>query len=281
LDNIKRLYRSDDAMIAGVCAGFAEYIGADPTIVRIFALVMLVILLGTPALVYLALIFVIPRRPLDSSRPIDIKASSTNELSAISNRATTPGAAWVSSNSEAFDAVDPESAGLDGRRTNRGLNTATTFGILLVGFGVIALLGFFVDAFFWLYWPLIIVLVGLITLFTPGYSGWRISRAGYSILLLTVGVALQLWRLDYYGFAVFWYTLFTLWPAGLIGLGLLIIGGAIRRDIFKLAAALLVSLALVIGIWSFGQMGGSYYIKVPVFDQLQINLPDSPFPWRP
>ena len=34
--NTKRLYRSrDDRMIAGVCAGLAEYIDIDPTIVRL------------------------------------------------------------------------------------------------------------------------------------------------------------------------------------------------------------------------------------------------------
>lgn len=34
--NTKRLYRSrDDRMISGVCAGLAEYIDIDPTIVRL------------------------------------------------------------------------------------------------------------------------------------------------------------------------------------------------------------------------------------------------------
>ncbi|MDR0458979.1 MAG: PspC domain-containing protein [Coriobacteriales bacterium] len=280
LDNIKRLYRSDDAMIAGVCAGFADYFGFDPTIVRIFAVVLLVMLLGTPALLYLALVFIMPKRPLDSSRPIDIKASVNSEMSAIGNRTTTPGAAWVSSNSEAFDAVDPKLSGTNGRRANRGISTAVTFGMLLVGFGIIAMLGLMVDPFFWLYWPLIIILVGLITLCTPGYNGWRVARAGYSVLLITVGIVLQLWRLEYYDFAVFWNTFWTLWPAGLIGIGLLVIGGTLRRDIFKLAAALLVSLAIVIGVWSFGRIGGSYYIQLPLFDHVKIDLPDSPFPWR-
>ena len=34
--NTRRLYRSrDDRMVAGVCAGLAEYIDIDPTIVRL------------------------------------------------------------------------------------------------------------------------------------------------------------------------------------------------------------------------------------------------------
>ena len=38
----KRLYKSsDDAMIAGVCAGIAEYFNVDPTLIRLgFVLLM-------------------------------------------------------------------------------------------------------------------------------------------------------------------------------------------------------------------------------------------------
>ena len=31
----KRLYRSNDKMLAGVCAGIAEYFDIDPTLVRL------------------------------------------------------------------------------------------------------------------------------------------------------------------------------------------------------------------------------------------------------
>ena len=35
-NNVKRLYRSrNDRMIAGVCAGLADYLDIDPTIVRL------------------------------------------------------------------------------------------------------------------------------------------------------------------------------------------------------------------------------------------------------
>ena len=35
MEEKKRLTRSDDKMIGGVCAGLAEYLDIDPTIVRI------------------------------------------------------------------------------------------------------------------------------------------------------------------------------------------------------------------------------------------------------
>lgn len=59
-----RLYRSrNDQMIAGVCAGVAEYFDMDPTIVRIlFVLLSLGPLPGI--LVYIVLAVIMPERPL-------------------------------------------------------------------------------------------------------------------------------------------------------------------------------------------------------------------------
>jgi len=280
LENKRRLYRSDNAMIAGVCGGLAEYFGFDPSIVRILAVVLLVLLLGTPALLYLVMIFIIPRQPLDINQPIDIKASVTSEIAAVRNQGRTPGAAWVSSNPEAFDAAETDVSRAPGQRlSGRGLSAATTLGLMLIGFGIIALLGLFINPFFWTYWPLVVILVGLITLFSPGYNGWRVARAGYSILMVTVGILLQLSCLGYFAWTVWLETFVTLWPVGLIGVGLVLIGGTLRRDIFKLAAALLLSLTLVVGIWTFGQIGGLYHIDLPLFNGFDLEMPRSPLPW--
>ena len=58
--NTKRLYRSkDDRMIAGVCAGLAEYVDIDPTIVRLlFALGL--IAGGATFWAYLVMMMVVP-----------------------------------------------------------------------------------------------------------------------------------------------------------------------------------------------------------------------------
>lgn len=61
MNNVKRLYRSEkEQMIAGVCAGLAEYFEVDPTIVRI----IFIILLFTPfngGILYILLWMVIPQ----------------------------------------------------------------------------------------------------------------------------------------------------------------------------------------------------------------------------
>jgi phage shock protein C len=59
----KRLYRSsDDRMIAGVCAGLAEYMDIDPTLVRL-AMVLFTLVGGSGILVYVIAWIIMPEHP--------------------------------------------------------------------------------------------------------------------------------------------------------------------------------------------------------------------------
>jgi phage shock protein PspC (stress-responsive transcriptional regulator) len=60
---IKRLYRSrTQRMIGGVCGGLANYLNADPTLIRL--LMVLFALAGGPGLIaYLILWIVVPLEP--------------------------------------------------------------------------------------------------------------------------------------------------------------------------------------------------------------------------
>lgn len=55
---MKKLYKSNNRMICGVCAGIAEYLGIDPTVVRLLwaALGMT----GTGILLYIIAALVMP-----------------------------------------------------------------------------------------------------------------------------------------------------------------------------------------------------------------------------
>jgi len=58
---MKKLYRSHDSKIAGICAGFGDYLGIDPTIIRIIFFVL--IFTGFPiVLTYLILWLLIPKK---------------------------------------------------------------------------------------------------------------------------------------------------------------------------------------------------------------------------
>ncbi len=58
---MKKLYRSKQQVISGVCGGLATYFGIDPVIVRILFIVFLISNLGIyPIIAYLIMSFIIP-----------------------------------------------------------------------------------------------------------------------------------------------------------------------------------------------------------------------------
>lgn len=60
--NGKQLFKSDvNRILCGVCGGIGEYLGIDPTIVRLVA--VLLGLSGTGLLVYIIAAVIIPSRP--------------------------------------------------------------------------------------------------------------------------------------------------------------------------------------------------------------------------
>ncbi|MFO8034382.1 MAG: PspC domain-containing protein [Candidatus Bipolaricaulota bacterium] len=62
---MKRLYRSrNDRMLAGVCGGFGEYTGVDPTLIRVGLMVAAVFTAVIPlSIVYVVAWAIIPERP--------------------------------------------------------------------------------------------------------------------------------------------------------------------------------------------------------------------------
>ncbi len=62
-NNIKRLYRSrSNRMVAGVCAGLAEFIGIDATIVRLL-FVFGLFAGGATFWAYLIMMLIVPEEP--------------------------------------------------------------------------------------------------------------------------------------------------------------------------------------------------------------------------
>jgi len=70
----KKLYRSQtDRILAGVCGGLGQYLGLDPTVIRVIFAV-LTVFSGTGLLLYIILMLIIPLEPsgsMTSGRPED------------------------------------------------------------------------------------------------------------------------------------------------------------------------------------------------------------------
>jgi phage shock protein C len=57
----RKLRRSTDRMIAGVCGGLAEYFGMDPTMMRVLYVLISLVSAAFPGLIaYIVLMFVMP-----------------------------------------------------------------------------------------------------------------------------------------------------------------------------------------------------------------------------
>ncbi|MDR1713450.1 MAG: PspC domain-containing protein [Coriobacteriales bacterium] len=286
----KSLYRSDDAMIAGVCGGLAEYFEMDATLVRIIAVTLVLLGLGTPVLAYVIAIFVIPKKPAGQQDYVDVKPAAPTAGGAAAC-ASAPGACYTASNSQAFDAVRPDmtasrSEARAQRRADRdvrrlteqrgGLSKGVILGIVLVGIGLMGLLSLFVDITFWRFWPLVLVIAGVAILFSPGREGWKLERAGHGVTLITLGLVLQARMIDVIAGHTFLRLLMHLWPILLIVLGLNVIGSGMRQSSFKLLGSLVFSLALLLGAWCYGEVQAPVYLQGVGNGDLVLPIPSSP-----
>ena len=64
-NDMKKLYRSrSNRMVAGVCAGLADFFGIDPTVVRLIFVAGTLLGFGSLILVYLVMFIVVPEQPI-------------------------------------------------------------------------------------------------------------------------------------------------------------------------------------------------------------------------
>ncbi|MBN1966040.1 MAG: PspC domain-containing protein [Anaerolineae bacterium] len=64
MSDIKRLYRSrSNRMISGVCGGLGDYLSIDPTLIRLF-FVLMFFGVGTGPLLYFIMWIVVPEEPV-------------------------------------------------------------------------------------------------------------------------------------------------------------------------------------------------------------------------
>lgn len=61
----KKLTRSSNKILAGVCGGIAEYLEVDPTLIRVIYAILAVFTTGFPGLLlYLILMLIMPAAPV-------------------------------------------------------------------------------------------------------------------------------------------------------------------------------------------------------------------------
>ncbi|HAH60554.1 MAG TPA: PspC domain-containing protein [Treponema sp.] len=74
----KRLYKSQDRKLCGVCSGIAEYFNIDPTIVRLIWVVATCVSVGAGLIAYIVCALVMPDRPSSASDWDNMKRANDN-----------------------------------------------------------------------------------------------------------------------------------------------------------------------------------------------------------
>lgn len=59
---MKKLYRSNNKIIAGVCGGLGDYLNLDPTIIRIIWVLVTIFSLGLGIIAYIICWLIIPQK---------------------------------------------------------------------------------------------------------------------------------------------------------------------------------------------------------------------------
>ncbi len=85
----RRLYKSSgDKMLSGVSGGMAEYFGIDPVFVRLGWIVSVFLTGGISILIYIAMIFVVPKRAYNPTATTDTDAGEDDGQAAIESDET-------------------------------------------------------------------------------------------------------------------------------------------------------------------------------------------------
>lgn len=169
----KKLYRSrDDRMVAGVCAGLAEYLEVDPTLIRAATLILALLTQGGVGLAYLVMAVVVPEEPVSEQpapavwpqQPAEVPAPaaevitvSENETPAtgpeavpapetVSAQPVTPAPAWT-----------PPAPPKAEKRRSGGVG----WGVVLIVLGLLLLAEEFTTIDVWRFWPVLIIALGV------------------------------------------------------------------------------------------------------------------------
>lgn len=63
----KRLYKSRNKVLCGVCGGIADYFNIDPTIIRLLTVVLIIAGFGTGIVIYIIAAVIMPDYSLDDT----------------------------------------------------------------------------------------------------------------------------------------------------------------------------------------------------------------------
>ena len=295
-----RIYRSDDASIAGVCAGIAERFGLDAAAVRILALLLVPATLGIVVLAYAVLWLVLPKHvsmapetvlhavyvpaaphaAVAPARPARGQAPVPPIGYAAAGACATPASGSASVHAAEKVRLHPSAACGGSPAGPSGFVRAVVWAGLaaLTMTLAFALAGTVSELRWWQFLPVAICLAGLAFMMLPSRRVSRAKRVALGVSLLAVGVFVLAMSTGVMAWATAGVAVEKLWPGALVVAGLVIVGAGLRDDLFYLAAAACVVVLCLAAMAGFGQPGPVEALSV----QSPFGPPRELFvnPWR-
>lgn len=301
---IKRLYRLDNCVVAGVCAGIAEYCDIDPVVIRILAVLLTISSFGIAALIYILLWLVTSRRlNMSDSISCDVHlqtgcassayGASTTQASLApqdalqtKQNAGSPScddgcmegaAAYTEQGGQPVDATHYEAVAHVGKidteyhdscdNIGRSVRILVWLGILLLSTGVTALFSVAIDeVYWWQLWPCLVILGGVVIMALPSpHTVSLMDRFSYGIVILVLGLFLLLISVHILSWRTVPVILRHLWPLLIMILGVGIIAYSLKNKLLACAVALCIVAILVAGVAIYAVPGS--------LEQLTVHMP--------
>ena len=171
---------------------------------------------------------------------------------------------------------------------SRRRHSGVTAGIILIAIGIVFLGGQVIPGVaWWNLWPLLVVLMGVIQMFTPDHrDSWTPYRVLDGLGTVIVGAVLLGNTLGLVSWSV-WWAFIMLWPVLLIALGISVLGRGLHQMWLRGAATVLVWAALAYAVaisltgvaglapiqpWAHVSTGQPYAFSEPVGSALSGTL---------
>lgn len=265
--NRRKLYRSNNGVVAGVCAGFASFFGVDTVVLRFAFIALTIATAGLFSLLYVALWLIFPAEQ-EVCSTVDVQPDavmSDNYGSSVHDPHSKRKAAR-----EAAAHMPPQPPNAPDQvvvRCQSSTQAPATFGmmagILLVVVGFACFVPLFLPALTPLqFWPLVLIAVGIARMVLPGNDGYRMNAFLSGSLLLFAGVVFLMQTL---GFVVLHVDVWLHqgWPFLLIAFGLLVLWKATDLNGFAVAALAAIVAFCVIGMLFCADLGPMCHLFHP------------------
>ena len=235
----RRLYRSRNAVLGGVCAGIAERIDADAIVVRILAILLCLVTLGLVVLVYVALWARLPLEP-EGPEPFDVMP----ERAESSAYGVVP-----------FDEGDAaERRLLNGASRSEGLPIVVRLAVavaLMLLFLVVSMnvSPFLPGSLWWQFWPLGIMIVGLFLIVIPIKGSSEALWHALGIMLTSLSAMLLPAALGIVSWEVLPGTIVSIWPILAVVVVALAIGIVFKDGRIVIAASILFAMLCLLTLY--------------------------------